>query len=221
MTHFLKSCRKSTQKVLFSKSRWHRHTKTLSDPLLRRRYRYSNWQPKWIFAFQVDLSISPSFLNRNGWNLVSRHIFWRCLDTQNFSSLSLLLSELSNLRWRYLVISTKSFISLKVQVIESWNFVCPNVFKKCAWRPNFIHFGWEITNYCNCTYLFYFPSAPTQHDNESWSIRIDGDWCKTRLIFLCFTGETLIIVAITTFVNLLFVGVIFLCKGCICHDFNK
>ena len=27
---------------------------------------YSHWQAKWIFAFQVDLSISLSFLNRNG-----------------------------------------------------------------------------------------------------------------------------------------------------------
>ena len=28
--------------------------------------KYSHSQAKWIFAFQVDLSISPSFLNRNG-----------------------------------------------------------------------------------------------------------------------------------------------------------
>ena len=30
---------------------------------------------KWISQYL------PSFHNRNGWNLVSRHIFWRCLDT--------------------------------------------------------------------------------------------------------------------------------------------
>ena len=45
----------------------------------------------------------------------------------------------------YLVISTKSFITLKVQEIESWNFVCPNTFRKCAWKQNFSHFGWEMT----------------------------------------------------------------------------
>ena len=94
---------------------------------------------------ELGQSISLSFLNRNGWNLVSRYIFQRCLDTQNFSSLPLKLSELSNLKWRYLVISTKSFISLKVQVIKSWNLVCPNIFKKYAWRPNFSQFGWEMT----------------------------------------------------------------------------
>ena len=40
--------------------------------------------------------ISLSFLDRNGWNLVSRHIFSRCLDIQNFSFLSLVLSKLWN-----------------------------------------------------------------------------------------------------------------------------
>jgi len=43
---------------------------------------------------------------------------------------------------------------------------------------------------------------------------IHGDVCKSQ-------GETLIIVAITTFVNLLFIGVILLCRGCLCHDFFK
>ena len=72
--------------------------------------------------------------------------FFKDIWTQkNFSSLSLLLSELSNLKWRYLVISIKSFITLKVQEEESWNFVCPNTFRKCAWRPNFSHFGWKMT----------------------------------------------------------------------------
>ena len=23
--------------------------------------------------------------------------------------------------------------------------MCPNTFRKCAWRPNFSHFGWEMT----------------------------------------------------------------------------
>ena len=36
-------------------------------------------------------AISLSFLNRNGWNLVSRHIFSRFLCKPNFSSLSSLL----------------------------------------------------------------------------------------------------------------------------------
>ena len=41
--------------------------------------------------------------------------------------------------------TTKTFITLKVQEIESWNFVCPNILKRCAWTPNFSHFGWEMT----------------------------------------------------------------------------
>ena len=66
------------------------------EALAQENYIYSRRNVKWIFASQVDLSISLSFLNRNYWNLISRHIFWRCLDTQNFSSLSLVLSELWN-----------------------------------------------------------------------------------------------------------------------------
>ena len=41
-----------------------------------------NWDSRYLL----------SFLNWNGWNLVSRHIFSRYLDMQNFSSLSLVLS---------------------------------------------------------------------------------------------------------------------------------
>ena len=32
-----------------------------------------------------------------------------------------------------------------MQEIESWNFACPNILKRCAWRPNFSHFSWEMT----------------------------------------------------------------------------
>jgi len=53
------------------------------------------------------------------------------------------------------------------------------------------------------------------NDHLHLSNYIDRDVvCKSQ-------GETLIIVAITTFVNLLFIGVILLCRGCICHDFYK
>ena len=41
---------------------------------------------------QVAHPISLLFMIRNGWNFVSRHIFSRCFDIQNFSSLSLVLS---------------------------------------------------------------------------------------------------------------------------------
>ena len=56
---------------------------------------FTNWNtvtgsPSCSFARQVALSISLSFLNGNA----SRHIFLRCLDIQNFSSLSLVLSKL-------------------------------------------------------------------------------------------------------------------------------
>ena len=38
------------------------------------------------------------------------------------------------------------YITMKVQEIqESWNFVCPNILIRCAWRPNFSYFGWEMT----------------------------------------------------------------------------
>ena len=57
---------------------------------------YSWWNVRWITERQVAHPISLLFMNRNGWNLVSRHIFWRCLDMQNFSSLSLVLSKLWN-----------------------------------------------------------------------------------------------------------------------------
>ena len=38
---------------------------------------------------ELGQSISLSFLNQNGLNLVSRHIFSRCLELQNFNSRSL------------------------------------------------------------------------------------------------------------------------------------
>ena len=54
----------------------------------------------------------------------------------------------------YLVISTKCFITMKVQEIETWKFACPNISKKCAWRPNFSHFSWEMTK---------ISTVPAQH----------------------------------------------------------
>ena len=46
--------------------------------------------------------------------------------------------------------STKSFVTLKVHVIKSWNFVCKNILIRCGWRPNFSHFGWEMTKIWGC-----------------------------------------------------------------------
>ena len=51
---------------------------------------------KWDTYDELGKSISLSFLNWNGLNLVSSHIFSRCLDIQNFSFLSLVLSKLWN-----------------------------------------------------------------------------------------------------------------------------
>ena len=61
------------------------------------KYTYNHLYWKWDTYVEVGQSISLSFLNWNGWNLVSRHIFSRCLDMQNFSSLSLVLSKL----WKF------------------------------------------------------------------------------------------------------------------------
>ena len=55
--------------------------------------------------------------------------------------------------------STKSFITLKVQEIESWNFVCPNILKRCAWRPNFSHFGREMTKISTVPKQCNFPKT--------------------------------------------------------------
>ena len=60
----------------------------------------------------------------------------------------------------YLVIFTKCFITMKVQEIESWNFACPNILKRCAWRPNFSHFGWEMTK---------ISTVPVQHNCPTFS----------------------------------------------------
>ena len=57
--------------------------------------------------------------------------------------------------------TTKTFITLKVQEIESWNFACPNILKRCAWRPNFSHFGWEMTK---------ISTVPVQHNCPTFSI---------------------------------------------------
>ena len=56
------------------------------------------------------------------------------------------------------MISTKIFLTLKVKVIESWNFVCPNIFKKCAWRPNFSHFCSEMTKISMSKLTFACPT---------------------------------------------------------------
>ena len=56
---------------------------------------------------------------------------------------------------------TKSLRTLKVQVIESWNFACPNILKRCAWRPNFSHFSWEMTK---------ISTVPVQHRCPTFSI---------------------------------------------------
>ena len=55
---------------------------------------YSNWRPKLLFCTPSCSLKSLSFHKGNGSNLVSRHIFCRYLDIQNFSSLSLVLSKL-------------------------------------------------------------------------------------------------------------------------------
>ena len=30
-------------------------------------------------------------------------------------------------------------------MLEGWNFACPNILRKCAWRTNSSQFGWEMT----------------------------------------------------------------------------
>ena len=57
---------------------------TKHDMYSRRNVKLGTWTSIWT-------SISLSFLNRISWNLVSRHIFSRCLGMPNFSSLSSLL----------------------------------------------------------------------------------------------------------------------------------
>ena len=98
---------------------------------------YSNWKPKLLFCTSSCSLKSLSLLNGNGWNLVSRHI-WTCkvylLYFQSYESFS------GNHFY-----TTKSFLALKVLEIDSLNFACPNIFTKCAWRPNFSHFDWEMT----------------------------------------------------------------------------
>ena len=61
----------------------------------------------------------------------------------------------------YFMVSTKSFITLKGQEIESWDFVCPNILKRCAWRPNFGHISWEMTK---------ISTVPVQHRCPTFSI---------------------------------------------------
>ena len=61
----------------------------------------------------------------------------------------------------YLVIPTKCFINMKVQEIESWNFLISKHLKRCAWRPNFSHFGYEITK---------ISTVPVQHRCPTFSI---------------------------------------------------
>ena len=88
------------------------------DILFKNLY-YSNWKPKqlsqWVRSSEIQICILPenqmnalihdhtwmsaitiTITSISLWNLVSRHIFWRCLDTQNFSSLSFVLSKLLN-----------------------------------------------------------------------------------------------------------------------------
>ena len=62
---------------------------------------------------------------------------------------------------------TKSFITLKVQVIESWNLACPNILKKCAWRPNFSHFGSEMTKISMSKLTF---TCPTWRSSDCMSL---------------------------------------------------
>jgi len=64
--------------------------------------------------------------------------------------------------------TTKTFITFTVQEIESWNFVCPNILKRCALRPNFSHFGWEMTK---------ISTVPVQHNCPTFSIGYWG-YCK-------------------------------------------
>ena len=58
----------------------------------------------------------------------------------------------------YIVISIKCFITMKVQEIESWNFACPNILKRCAWRPNFSHFWSETTKISMSKLTFTCPT---------------------------------------------------------------
>ena len=60
----------------------------------RKNYSHLYW--KWDTYDELGQPISLSFLNQNGWNLFSRYTWTRCLGTQNFSSLSLVLSDQGN-----------------------------------------------------------------------------------------------------------------------------
>ena len=70
----------------------------------------------------------------------------------------------------YLRISTKCFITMKVQEIESWNFVCPNTFRNCAWRPNFSHFGWEMTKISIVPVMMSCPENDVPDCTWAWAV---------------------------------------------------
>ena len=49
------------------------------------------------------------------------------------------------------MISTNGFITLKIQYTElKFCSVCPRIIKKCAWGPNFSHFGKEMAKIIHC-----------------------------------------------------------------------
>ena len=108
---------------------------------------YSHLYWKWDTYVELGQSIPLSFLNWGGLNLVSlqAHLF-KMFGHAKFQLSISCTFKVMKVFVVYLVISTKCFITLKVlQEIESWNFACSNILKKCAWRPNFSHFGWDMT----------------------------------------------------------------------------
>ena len=90
------------------------------------------------------------------WNWDSRYIchFLRMFGHAKFQLSTSCTFKVMKVYVVYLVISTECLITMKVQEIESWNFACPNILKRCAWRPNFSHFSWEMTK---------ISTVPVQH----------------------------------------------------------
>ena len=107
---------------------------------------------QWLAA-KVDLCIPSGSLNIS----VISQLKWLKFGLQPH----LLKMKVTKVFVVYLVISTKCFITIKVQEIESWNFACSNILKGCAWRPSFNHFSWEVTK---------ISTVPVQHRCPTYSI---------------------------------------------------
>ena len=108
-----------------------------------------NWDSRYICQFSTEMAEiwSPG---------ISFKMFWHAKFQLSISCTFIVMKHLVKIT-KY---TTKTFITLKVQEIESWNFACPNILKRCAWRPNFSHFGWEMTK---------ISTVPVQHNCPTFS----------------------------------------------------